>query len=143
MSRFPFAEIAAEVHEPIAIQPRQLRDVKPSELLIRFAFGAAIALVAGLVGMRFGPRLGGLFLAFPAVLPASLMLLEKKDGRDKADVDALGAILGSVGMVAFALVVFAALPRFGGVVAVAAAWVGWIGVSLSLFFAVRALLTRN
>ena len=141
MSRFPAGEIAREVHEPIAVQPRRLRDVKPSELLIRFAFGAGIALIAGLVGMRFGPRLGGLFLAFPAVLPASLTLLEKKDGRDKADVDALGAILGSVGMVVFAFVAFLALPPLGGFAA-AAAWLTWICVSVSLFFAVRASLTR-
>ena len=105
------------------------------------AFGAGIALIAGVVGMRFGPRLGGLFLAFPAVLPASLTLLEKKDGRDKADVDALGAILGSVGMLVFAFVAFLAMPPLGGFAA-AAAWLTWICVSVSLFFAVRALLTR-
>ena len=142
MSRFPFQEIAKEAPEPVAVQPRRLRDVKPSELLVRFAFGAAIALVAGLVGMRFGPRLGGLFLAFPAVLPASLTLLERKDGREKADVDALGAILGSIGMVGFAVAAFFALPRFGGVAALVA-WGGWAVVAVGLFFVVRRMLSRH
>ncbi len=38
--------------------------------------------------MRFGPRVGGLFLAFPAILPATLTLLEKKEGKTKACADA-------------------------------------------------------
>jgi hypothetical protein len=74
---------------------------------------------------------------------ALLTLMERKDGRSKADVDALGAILGSCGMVAFALTAYFALPRLGGVVAVAAAWVLWLVVAAALFLAVRGLLLRR
>jgi len=107
---------------------------------MRFAFGAAIAAAAGLVGMRFGPRVGGLFLAFPAVLPASLTLLEKKDGRHEADVDARGAILGSCGLVIFAVAALLALTRLGPV-AVAVAWAAWLLVSVALFLLVRAAVS--
>lgn len=110
-----------------------------SELLVRFAFGAGIALVAGVVGMRFGPRVGGLFLAFPAVLPASLTLLEKKEGRSEADVDAMGAVLGSCGMLAFAACLALVLRPFGPLSAMALAWVAWVAVAFGLFGAVRAL----
>ncbi len=62
----------------------------------------------------------GLFLAFPAIFPASATLVEKKEkekkakagidgtnrGRTLAGIDAAGAALGSIGLVAFALTVW-------------------------------------
>ena len=69
---------------------------------VRFIFGAAISAVAGLVGMRFGLRGGGIFLAFPAILPASLTLIEKKEDTDRAVGDIKGAVLGSTGLLLFA-----------------------------------------
>ncbi|MDQ6919071.1 MAG: DUF3147 family protein [Candidatus Dormibacteraeota bacterium] len=143
MSGSPAREIAHQLRESVGVQPAKLKEVKPAELAVRFAFGAGIAILAGLVGMRFGPRLGGLFLAFPAVLPASLTLLERKDGRDKADVDALGAILGSCGLLAFAIAMVIALPRLPALVPVAAGAVAWVLTSLALFLAVRAALRRK
>ena len=115
--------------------------MKPSDVAVRFAFGAAIALAAGVIGMRFGPLIGGLFLAFPAVLPASLTLLEKRNGLHEADVDARGAILGACGMVAFAFAAHFALRPLG-VAAIAVAWVVWILVAVALFLAVRAAVGR-
>jgi hypothetical protein len=70
--------------------------------------------------MKFGPIVGGLFLAFPAILPASLTLVEKREaqkkakhgmcgrqrGRQAAGLDAAGAILGSVGLVVFGFIVW-------------------------------------
>lgn len=135
-------ELARERLQPVGFEPGKLKQTKPVELALRFAFGAGIALLAGLVGMRFGDRLGGLFLAFPAVLPASLTLLEKKDGRAKADIDALGAILGSCGMLAFALVVVLALRPSGPLAALGAAGATWVAVSVGLFLALRAALNR-
>jgi Protein of unknown function (DUF3147) len=136
-------EVDREVLEPVGIVPAQLKKVKPADMAIRFVFGAGIALVAGLVGMRFGPLMGGLFLAFPAVLPASLTLLEKNDGREKADIDALGAILGSCGMVAFAAAIVFGMPRIGPLPAAAAGGLGWAAVAGALFLAVRTVLVHR
>jgi hypothetical protein len=61
----------------------KLRQTKASELALRFAFGATASLVAGLVSIAFGPRVGGTFLAFPAILPASLTMIEKKEGSSR------------------------------------------------------------
>ena len=36
-----------------------------------FFFGGLITAVAGVIAQRFGPIIGGLFLAFPAIFPAS------------------------------------------------------------------------
>src|SRR5205823_10431867 len=70
-----------------------------SDYLTRFAFGAGIATAAAVVGAVFGVKLGGLLLAFPAVLPASLTLIERKEGRGEATVDAIAATLGSIALI--------------------------------------------
>ena len=88
--------------EPVGFDWSKLFKPKPSEMAVRFVFGAGIALVAAVAGARFGPKFGGLFLAFPAVLPATLTLIEKKEGTTKAWADARGGVLGAVGLAAFA-----------------------------------------
>jgi len=137
------AEVERERRQPVGLDPAKLRQTRPWELALRFAFGAGIALAAGLVGMRFGHRAGGVFLAFPAVLPASLTLMEKKDGRARADIDAMGAILGSCGMLAFAVLVALGLRPLGPAVALGLGAVAWTAVSVALFFGVRAVLNRG
>ena len=56
--------------EPVGFDWARLASVKPADLGLRFGFGAVIALLASVAGTLGGPRFGGLFLAFPAVLPA-------------------------------------------------------------------------
>jgi hypothetical protein len=89
------------------------------ELLIRFVLGGLATLFAGAVAKLAGPSWGGLFLAFPAIFCASSTMIEKHErnrkesnhlkgirrGQQAAALDAFGAGLGSVGMVAFALTV--------------------------------------
>jgi hypothetical protein len=82
-----------------------LHKVKPLEYLVRFAFGGLISVGAAALGAHWGPGVGGLFLAFPAILPASLTLLKEKGGTRQACDDARGAVLGSLGLCAFALTV--------------------------------------
>jgi hypothetical protein len=43
---------------------------------LRFLFGAGVS-CAGIVTLKFGPRVGGAFLAFPATIPASLTLIAR------------------------------------------------------------------
>jgi hypothetical protein len=62
----------------------QLRHMSAKDLLVRFAFGAAISIVAGIGGNIFGYVIGGLLLAFPAILPATLTLLEHREGNAAA-----------------------------------------------------------
>src|SRR6202790_743112 len=85
---------------------------KGYEYAVRFLFGGATTVVAGLLAKHFGPALGGLFLAFPAIFPASATLVEKHEkekkleagipetirGRQAAALDARGATMGSVGL---------------------------------------------
>jgi hypothetical protein len=70
-------QLLQDDRERVGFEWSKTRSVKPKELGLRFVFGAAIAAVAAMVGMLLGPKAGGLFLAFPAILPASLTLIEK------------------------------------------------------------------
>jgi hypothetical protein len=106
-------------------------------------FGAAIALVAGLIGMAFGPKLGGVFLAFPAILPASLTLIQKKEGKEEASIDSVGAVLGAIAMIVFAVVVFLSVTTWGVVPSVGFALLLWVGVAVALYFLVAAIFGRE
>lgn len=117
------------------------------EYLIRFVLGGAITVIAGVLAERFGPKFGGLFLAFPAIFPASVTLVEKhqrekkqkhgmvavRRGRQAAALDAMGAVLGSVGLMAFAAVMWKGLYRFSAVTTLLMAIVAWLGVSVGLW----------
>jgi len=116
---------------------------KPSDYLLRFGFGAAIALAAGLIGMKFGPIVGGVFLGFPAILPASLTLIEKKDGKEEASIDSVGAVLGAVAMIAFAVAVILFARGLGVVASLAVALVVWLVAAFVLYAIVAIVYKRE
>jgi hypothetical protein len=60
-----------------------LAKTKWYEYPVRFAFGGAITVIAGTLASHFGPVLGGLFLAFPAIFPASATLAEVRHDAHK------------------------------------------------------------
>ena len=120
-----------------------LRKQTPRDYLVRFAFGAAISTIAGVAALVLGPRLGGVLLAFPAILPASLTLIERKSDRREAAVDATGAIIGSIGLVVFALTASWGLPRLDPFLSVGLAGALWAVVAVSLYAALVRLRRRN
>jgi hypothetical protein len=137
----------AEALEPDAGEPLvgirlgQLRDVNPSELGVRFAFGACASTVAAVIALS-SPRAGGMFLAFPAILPATLTLLEKKDGTEAAQHDLRGAVFGSLGLVAFAVMAAWLFGHASVGVALSASTGAWVVVSLACYL-VTAVLRRR
>jgi uncharacterized membrane protein YfcA len=131
------------VEEPVSFDGARLRDTRPRDLVIRFAFGFAVSVVAGIVSMSIGDRPGGLFLAFPAILPASLTLIADKESTSEAEVDAAGALIGAAALVAFAVVSWQALARLPLVVADAAAFGAWLVASVGTYFAVRWTIRRR
>jgi hypothetical protein len=124
-----------------------LKSTRPSEYLARFAFGGAATVLAGLIAKHYGAALGGLFLAFPAIFPCSATLVESHEkerkrrigydgthrGRMAASLDAAGAALGAVGLVAFAALLWYLLPRYNAALVIAVATFVWVGVSIALW----------
>jgi hypothetical protein len=128
-----------------------LGDIRWYEYAIRFALGGAMTVIAGLIASRYGPIVGGLFLAFPAIFPASATLIEKhqrerkekagqpgaRRGKKAAALDAAGAVLGSIGLVAFAVVIWLLIERSPSQALVLAPTV-WLAISV-LAWLVRRL----
>jgi hypothetical protein len=96
-----------------------LADTTWKEYALRFLLGGAITVATGLIARKFGPAVGGLFLAFPAIFPATATLIATREkdekrragldgkfrGRDAAAIEARGTATGTLGLLAFALIV--------------------------------------
>jgi len=111
-----------------------LRRTHASAYLIRFGFGGSMTALAGIIAHAYGPAIGGLFLAFPAILPASLTLVAAQDGRKSAGEEARGAILGAVGLAAFAASVWFLASRTAPALALTGAATAWFLVSYTFWW---------
>jgi hypothetical protein len=124
-----------------------LRETKPHEYVMRFIFGGTCTVVAGLIAKRFGPGIGGLFLAFPAIFPAGASLIEDHEkkrkaehgydgtvrGRLAASVDAAGASLGCIGLMAFAIILWQGIPGHNAYWVISFATLVWMALSSALW----------
>jgi Protein of unknown function (DUF3147) len=131
----------------IEIDPSALKKTRWYEFAVRFLFGGLITAATGLIAKKFGPGVGGLFLAFPAIFPASATLIEKHEkqkkeraglhgsvrGRKAAAVDAAGAAIGSLGLLAFAWLVERLLPSHRAWQVLLGSTGIWLAVSLLLW----------
>lgn len=131
----------------IRIDSSALHDAKWYEYAVRFLFGGAVTVLAGLIAAKFGPAVGGLFLAFPAIFPASATLIEEHEekkktrvgvnlgnrGKDAAALDAAGGAMGSIGLLVFAFLVWKFLPGHSTPVVLASSTVAWITVSVTIW----------
>ncbi|MGC1184974.1 MAG: DUF3147 family protein [Candidatus Dormiibacterota bacterium] len=126
--------------QQLGIKLGELRGINAGEYLVRFAFGAAISAAAVLITAVWGPRIGGAFLAFPAILPASLTLIERQRGTAAATSDAKGGQLGGLGLIFFGLVAWKLLPRLAPSVALMVAIVAWCVIAMGAYLLLRRFL---
>ena len=132
-----------------------LKNTKWQEYLVRFFFGGGVTALAGVIANHFGPSVGGLFLAFPAIFPAAATLLEKHEekkaraeaqkemfARQVAGVDAAGAAMGSIGLIAFAIVLWKLLARYPLSVVLIVALAAWFAVSFVIWSGCKTLWHR-
>jgi hypothetical protein len=131
----------------VSIKLSALKESRPHEFVVRFVFGGACTVLAGLIAKKYGPGVGGLFLAFPAIFPAGASLIESHEkrkkheagmegtirGREAASLDALGASLGAIGLVAFAAVVWMCVAGHDAVWVIAGATGVWLALSVGLW----------
>jgi hypothetical protein len=128
-----------------------LKEARWWQFAVRFFLGGAVTVCTGLIAERFGPVVGGLFLSFPAIFPATATLIERHEtekkskagingrarGRKAAALDAAGAIFGGWGMLCFGCAAWLALPRYSTGLALALAAILWLIVSASLWWGGR------
>jgi len=113
------------------------------EYALRFVFGGLITLATGILARCYGPETGGLFLAFPAIFPAAVTLVEKHErekkqrarkhgtirGREAAALDAAGATIGGFGLIGFAVVAWQALADYDPAIVLALATGTWLAIA--------------
>jgi hypothetical protein len=90
------------------------------EVFLRILFGKVATVATDLIAKSFGPIVEGLFLAFPAIFPATASLFERHEkekkqragingtvrARNAVALEARGAAMGSIGLAVFAIVVW-------------------------------------
>jgi len=127
----------------ISIDLSGLRKTGWGEYTLRFVFGGLITVATGIIAHAYGPATGGLFLAFPAIFPAAVTLVEKHErekkqragkqgsirGREAAALDAEGAAIGSVGLIGFAMVAWLLLADYDPAVVLFGATGMWLAIS--------------
>jgi hypothetical protein len=131
----------------IEINLSSLKEIKPHEYAVRFLFGGLATVAAGLIARKCGPGAGGLFLAFPAIFPASATLIENHEkerkasigsdgrarGRLAASLDSLGASMGCIGLIVFACFLWEWLDNHNAWLMISAAAVLWIATAYLLW----------
>lgn len=131
----------------IQFQFEALGKIKWNELATRFLFGGTITAAAGLVAQHFGPAVGGLFLAFPAIFPASVTLPAKKQAEKKsahgmdgtirgekaATLESRGTATGTIGLACFAVVIWQLLRRWNPAMVILVSVSVWLAVSVFLW----------
>lgn len=139
----------------IKFDGKALAQIKVHEYVTRFFIGGATCIATGLIAQKFGPVIGGLFLAFPAIFPASATLVEHHElerkaqagikfsyrGRLSGALDARGATMGSLALVLFAALVWTLLPEHNAAFILGAAVVSWVVLAAAIW-RLRRLHTR-
>jgi hypothetical protein len=131
----------------IKVNTSAWKETRWYQLLLRFCLGGLITAAAGIIAKEYGPGVGGLFLAFPAIFPAGATLIERHErerkeklslhgtvrGRKAASVDAAGAAMGSLGLLVFALVIWQYVTEYPSWIVLVVATLAWMGASILLW----------
>jgi hypothetical protein len=138
---------------PIRLSPSSLKEGRWYEYLVRFALGGAATVFTGLVSSRYGAFIGGVFLALPAIFCASATLIEKHEIRRKreaglagerrgqmaAAIDAAGAALGALGLLAFAVAFSMLITRNSIPAAFVGASLAWLTIAVVAWYMRRKM----
>jgi Protein of unknown function (DUF3147) len=137
----------------ITFDPAGLRETKWREVALRFLFGGIVTVGTGLIAKGFGPAVGGLFMAFPAIFPASATLVAKHEeeglehagfkGESRAAgaaaLDARGTAMGTFGLMVFGLVTWKFLPADHTPWVLLGGTLVWFGVAVTFWWLRKAI----
>ncbi len=131
----------------ISLHLASIGQTKAHQYVVRFLVGGLCTVVAGVIGKHWGPLVGGLFLAFPAIFPAGASLIEShekenkkkigQDGRTRgrlaASIDSAGAALGSIALIVFAITSWLLLSIRSAASAILIATLAWVVTAVLLW----------
>lgn len=131
----------------ISVSLSGLAQTKPLEFALRFVFGGIVTALAGLIAAQFGPVVGGIFLAFPSIFPATATLIEKHEAKKKkqegmhgrylakcaAGADAAGAAMGAIGLLAFGMLVWQLSESVAPWMVLTTATIAWFAVAMTVW----------
>ena len=131
----------------ISVSLSGLAQTKPLEFALRFIFGGIVTALAGLIATQFGPVVGGIFLAFPSIFPATATLIEKHEAKKKkqegmhgrylakcaAGADAAGAAMGTIGLLAFGMLVWQLSESVAPWMMLTTATIAWFAVAMTVW----------
>jgi hypothetical protein len=140
----------------IGLDVSSIHHLRLRDYAARFVFGGIVTVLTGLIARRYGPGVAGLFLAFPAIFPAGATLIEKQQrekkrrvgldgtsrGRVAAGIDAIGAAMGTLGLIAFALLVWRFLPSHSSAAILTIAGLAWLAISV-LAWLIRKVIKKS
>jgi hypothetical protein len=140
----------------IGLDVSSIHHLRLRDYAVRFVFGGIVTVLTGLIARRYGPGVAGLFLAFPAIFPAGATLIEKQQrekkrrvgldgtsrGRVAAGIDAIGAAMGTLGLIAFALLVWRFLPSHSSPAILTIAGLAWLAISI-LSWRIRKAMKKS
>ena len=112
----------------------QLKQSRWKDYFVRFLFGGAVSVIAALISQLTTARIGGIFTAFPAILLASLTIINREDGKHETEEDAKGGIVGATALVITAIVLSLTLQLLPGVIALLLSLCVWLLCALGLYF---------
>lgn len=135
----------------LQFKPSSLKQTKWYEYLIRFVFGGLITVATGIITQKYGPVVGGLFLAFPSIFPASVTLVQshkkeseqkegepkatsEREGRKAAGITALGSAMGSLGLLGFAMVLWQMSTHLADWLVLVLAMLVWLVVNVLVWW---------
>ena len=137
----------------IGLDVYSMQHIRWRDYALRFVFGGIVTALTGLIAKRYGPGVAGLFLAFPAIFPAGATLIEKHEkekkrrigfdgtsrGRAAAGIDAVGAAMGTLGLIAFAILNWRFLPSHSTPAILAIAGLAWLAISFLAWWIRKAV----
>jgi len=130
----------------VQLNPSAITNASWREYAIRFLFGGLVTVLAGLIAKHFGPVVGGLFLAFPAIFPASATFIEEQEKREdyserRAEIevaaDAAGTTVGSLALAAFAVITWQLLPTSSSGFTLVVATLAWFSIAILCWSVLR------
>lgn len=141
----------------VTFDPVGLRETNWREIAIRFVFGGVVTVVTGLIASRWGPSLGGLFMAFPAIFPAAATLVAEHEDEEMeraglkgdrraaaaAALDARGTAMATIGLIVFAVMAWKLLPAHRMAPVLLASTFVWFSVAVTIWWLRKAIRTSH